>query len=527
MQMPVPKEECGPDLSWPSIDLLVRAYQWDVALFPTLFQSMQLFWPRGVGKVKVIVSEDEFADLYPIIKKSWEDAQLAAERLLQRHCGGMTKALRVSVVSEAVPSALRHVGYYAKQYSTLLFDRHSSATFVAIMDVDTILQAPVSPWHVFSDGRPYLIGSNIDAIKFAQSTSWLIGDLPQFDFMMQVPVVVRRELLDQFRRWVVKRHKSVVGSQWDPNSFLSVFTRTYVTSVTNHTLANTPCNFCLLGNWAYHVRRHNSFAFIIEGCERNGQHAVVRFARHSTVIWGRNMEHRSNRSSCIWDAANAPMPIAPAIEHANLSNVLAAVQINDAPLPKGRPARRAIVLRQAFCYYAPEDENHTLACSGIPLIQWSLFEFEGHNGWSRATSFCEPYHLNLVCARSALNQLCQEPEKLRPVQGPESIAGFSCDTALGETKSTPILVQTAQVAPTPTPAANNTTGASSDTMNIPTTGAHTSLASQLTLTEGVSTEKQLKAVVEQLGGKLHEVLRRVGQLEDEVAQLKNSTSSDG
>ena len=366
--------------------------------------------------VKMVVNEDDFARLAPIIKESWNQAKIGAERLLQHQCSGMRSPLAMSVISEVVPSILQQVGYYAKQYSTLLFDRHSNATFVAILDVDAILQTPVSPWHVFSaDSRPYLIGSNTDTIKFARSTSWLIGDLPQFDFMLQVPVVVRRELLGDFRRWVVKRRIELGASK--STSFLNVFAHTYITSLAaNATFASTPCNFCLIGNWAYHMRRHDSFAFVIEGCEGHGQHAVVRIARHSVVTWRRDTLLKGNRSSCLRDAVNAPAPVVLETENAEFGSDQAA---SDSFSPyswrdgKGSPAARAMALRQAFCYAAPNTHHPPLeGCSKMPLAQWHLFEFEGYNGWAKTTNLCESYNSHLACARSALSQVCQQPEKL-------------------------------------------------------------------------------------------------------------------
>jgi hypothetical protein len=202
-------------MQWPgSVDLMMRTFAHDVSLYPTLFDSISLFWPSAVGRIVVVISDDE-PELAGVVQEQYLRSMRKARR--------STELLPLSVLIEKVPTALREELFYEKQYSTMIFDRYSDADYVAILDTDAILQTYVTAQSLFAaDGKPWLIGSKTNMkSSFINSTNRILGEgVARNNFMIQLPFVAPRALLGSMRADLVTKHSQTgnldrgVGAVW-------------------------------------------------------------------------------------------------------------------------------------------------------------------------------------------------------------------------------------------------------------------------------------------------------------------------
>ena len=269
--------DCQP---WPgSIDLVVQTtFPLDAPLYRTLFPSVALHWPGHLGKFLLVVRKADMHALKVAADKEYAAACARAARIL-RAWGHPHRALvPLHVVGEEIiPAAWSQHPYFAKQLLTLMLDQYSKAEYIALMDSDGILLAPVAANLLFApSGKPWLIGAvdeeTIDEETggpglrkwgFINSTRRLLratAGWQLYNFMVQLPVVVHRPMLRRLRGDMLTIHRATGPDSGAPSisSFLGIFGLPAVT------WADMPCNFCLLGNWALRHHPDSSFEFIYE-----------------------------------------------------------------------------------------------------------------------------------------------------------------------------------------------------------------------------------------------------------------------
>ena len=95
-----------------------------------LFESVELFWPRGVGKVVVVLDVKDAAIVGHIVPTQTAHAY--------------------DVRYEHVPCMPARV---FNQVSYLMADRYSTADVIVTIDSDCVLHSPVTPRLLFRDGR--------------------------------------------------------------------------------------------------------------------------------------------------------------------------------------------------------------------------------------------------------------------------------------------------------------------------------------------------------------------------------------
>ena len=399
-------------MQWPgSVDLMMRTFAHDVSLYPTLFDSISLFWPSAVGRIVVVISDDE-----PELARVVQEQYLRSMRKARRS----TELLPLSVLIENVPTVLREELFFEKQYSTMIFDRYSDADYVAILDTDAILQTYVTAQSLFAaDGKPWLIGSK-NRGWYINSTNRILGEGGgRNNFMEQLPFVTPRALLRSMRADLVTKHSQTgnldralaqcrrgVGECQD--DFLALFHYTYVHLKAAYSWLgerNTPCNFCIIGSWAEAFMRNASFRFVYEEDDK----PLLRIAEHKFEI-------RSIPKIHDW-AGNASR----ARQRAKGSAEMAAV--------------RAVKLNEMYC---KASLLQTPACERLRQggsFQPELLRFQGRESWNRDADMCRVYRAHAWCAQAAVKSLiAANRQDQRPRYGllEDASVGAALDDATAE-----------------------------------------------------------------------------------------------
>ena len=151
-----------------------------------MLRSVELFWPKGLGKVVAILDhgEDHLAAMLP----GW-----------------------VTTVMKQPESELNNLdGWLAKEYWNLWADRFTTADYVAFMDTDAPLITLVTPDMLFRDKKLIAVGGRSE--YFTDSDKWLLGsDELIGDFMSTLPWVVPRQILPKMRAYLEQVHHDKVG----------------------------------------------------------------------------------------------------------------------------------------------------------------------------------------------------------------------------------------------------------------------------------------------------------------------------
>ncbi|CAI5962790.1 unnamed protein product [Closterium sp. NIES-64] len=182
---------------WPGkVDLVIRSYLSEkLFLLYSLLTSVELMWPRGIGRVVVVLDEGD--DVAMHLMPPW--VQVKYER-----------------------NYLKLPGKILQQWSYGWVDNYTSAPFVAIADDDIIFNLKVTPFLLFnlSDpsqgnqspvGRPYLIGSK-DQGYHRPSTDFLLGRRAYAgNFMVQLPLLLPRGAVSGYRDAVGAAHPKMAG----------------------------------------------------------------------------------------------------------------------------------------------------------------------------------------------------------------------------------------------------------------------------------------------------------------------------
>lgn len=191
---------------WPgTVDLLVRTHWRAMANMNTLFDSIELFWPKNLGRCVVVMDVNSQRDFYI-------NAQLPS------WC---------EVLYEEVNEDNKRIGYWLQQYSNFWSDNYTTADYVAIFDSDSALNSPVTPDMLFDDSNRVLMFADpaFEKGRFDQPNSKLLGNPSDeqhpnhtltkdakfrypINLMNNLPLVFHRSLFPSFRDFCLLVHQS-------------------------------------------------------------------------------------------------------------------------------------------------------------------------------------------------------------------------------------------------------------------------------------------------------------------------------
>ena len=169
------------------IDLFVRTWCRDAGEVRFLFESVELFWPRGLGHVVVILDEG--------------DEAVAAKSILP----AQTKH-SYRVFYERPPCM---PGRVFNQVSYLMADHYSSADTIVTIDSDCIFHSPVTPDLLFDEKGSILLpwSAKFQESLWTKEIEYFTGPGTYLGHsMVSQPVTIHRSTLQAYRRWYAEEH---------------------------------------------------------------------------------------------------------------------------------------------------------------------------------------------------------------------------------------------------------------------------------------------------------------------------------
>ncbi|CAF1524253.1 unnamed protein product [Adineta ricciae] len=172
------------EIAWgtnpPSIDLYLRGGCHGIMEMKYLFESIELFWPRFLGSVIVVLDVGD----EPILK--YFLPQQPTHHYL--------------VTFEHTPCL---PGRVFNQYSYLNIDRHSSAEYIVTIDSDCAFHAPVTPDLIFRQEKIILPSSrSYQPDVWRRSLEAMMGaGMYDGHYMVTQPVTFARSTFSSFREW--------------------------------------------------------------------------------------------------------------------------------------------------------------------------------------------------------------------------------------------------------------------------------------------------------------------------------------
>ena len=164
------------------IDLFVRSGCRDAAEIRFLFDSVEIFWPRGIGHIIVVLDEG--------------DAAIAAKSILPPQ----TKH-EYRVFYERHPCM---PGRIFNQISYLMADHYSSADTIVTVDSDVIFHSPVTPDLLFNEKGNILLAwsAKFQQELWSREVEFFTGSATYVGHsMISQPVTVHRSTLIAYRQW--------------------------------------------------------------------------------------------------------------------------------------------------------------------------------------------------------------------------------------------------------------------------------------------------------------------------------------
>ena len=164
----------------PSVDLYLRSGCKGIMEMKYLFESIEIFWPRFLGSIIVVLDVGDEVVLKYILP---------------------TKPSHLYVIEfEHTPCVS---GRIFNQYSYLNLDRHSSADYVVTIDSDCIFHSPVTPDLIFREGRIILASSRTFQSEYwRQPVDFMLGaGMYDGHYMVTQPVTFALSTFSSFRQW--------------------------------------------------------------------------------------------------------------------------------------------------------------------------------------------------------------------------------------------------------------------------------------------------------------------------------------
>lgn len=170
------------------VDLFVRTGCRDAGEIRFLFESVELFWPRGIGNVVVVLDE--------------ADAAVADKSILPEQTKHSYR-----VFYERPPCM---PGRVFNQVSYLMADHYSSADTIVTIDSDCIFHSPVTPDLLFDEGGSILLpwsakfqeGLWNEEVEYFTGPGTYVGHS-----MVSQPVAIHRATLQAYRRWYAEQNR--------------------------------------------------------------------------------------------------------------------------------------------------------------------------------------------------------------------------------------------------------------------------------------------------------------------------------
>ena len=224
---------------WPGrVDLMVRTTTFSATILPLMFQSIELFWPRNIGRCIVVADE--------LPKDRWQ-VPLSMPDWCELHY-------------EYVLPEMANRGRWAMQWHDFWGDNYTSADYVAVADTDSYFTYKITPDILFDpQGRvrmsidkdfqrglydfdtKWWVGDNVSAVAAATPNMAHLLRYYPINFMQNLPVVMPTELYPAFRQYIVSKHG---------NANLTFFDAINKDFLEHH--MRDPSQFCILGNyWQY------------------------------------------------------------------------------------------------------------------------------------------------------------------------------------------------------------------------------------------------------------------------------------
>lgn len=289
----------------PSCDAIIRSTI-DYSFFlNTLLRSLEVFWPRDIGKIIIVLNDSE------------EDRSYA-----------LTLPDYVTVFFEALPlfsdlwrkdiNFPNKYNYDRSLWSSLIFDRYSSADFVTIFDADQVISGGgqlqlLFDWDIKSRiYKPIFICIDKNDLYDTFTLSYKIFGMSKtvgIECMKSLPVVIHRDTLPKIRRYLVKyfllynpdiyndTRLTNVSVEYDRDHNITWLDKHKNNSYSSPTyfdrafacLTDKPkiCQYCIFGGYIYtHPEESSRYAFKVIGytksAERlkNEQIQLISYARN-------------------------------------------------------------------------------------------------------------------------------------------------------------------------------------------------------------------------------------------------------
>ena len=167
------------------VDLWLRTGCHGARELKYLVQSVELFWPRGIGSIVLVLDDNDRPIAHHMVPNASRHDWL--------------------VRYEHVPCMPARV---FNQVSYMMADHYSTADVIVTIDSDCVLHSPVTPRLLFRDGKIRLPYSRaFQAGMWESLVEFFIGPGTfKFHTMVSQPVTFHRSTLAAFREWYKAAH---------------------------------------------------------------------------------------------------------------------------------------------------------------------------------------------------------------------------------------------------------------------------------------------------------------------------------
>ena len=201
-----------------------------------LFRSIKLFWPKNTKVVVVLDKENTGDTAY---------GSTIMKTTLSKHM-----ALKVCFM-EAYPSEMIHHWGKMRMYMDMMHaDLCTNATYVGLVDVDTLFTTAVTPSLVLEAGKPVVIG-RIGEPRipcWIKTSEYVLGIKQVMQCMHYFPVTFKTAHIREFRDYVTKLHGK---------DFKNVFAEASSKSKVHRSCY---CHFSMMCNYMWYHHR-NEYAW--------------------------------------------------------------------------------------------------------------------------------------------------------------------------------------------------------------------------------------------------------------------------
>ena len=172
---------------WPAtVDLVCQFNIKHGYLAHIMLRSIELFWPKGIGKVIVILDSGE------------------------EHLATMLPPWVTTIFKEPESELDSMPGYLVKEFWNLWADNYTTADYVAFMDTDAPFITLITPDLLFRGNKLIVVGGS--AHDFVGPDEFLLGEEGHIgNFMFTLPWVVPRQIFPAMRAHIESVHHDQVS----------------------------------------------------------------------------------------------------------------------------------------------------------------------------------------------------------------------------------------------------------------------------------------------------------------------------